>query len=326
MIDQKTEQSIAATLAEYYGLEGELSRLGGENLNVLVRTPDGQKFVFKVVDDDMPPEVVEMEFSVIDHAISGGFGPDLPRIIKNNLGNTETRINIPLSGLDRARLIAFIPGNDMDSLADISMDLFKSVGRTVAEFNLLMEDFDHPVAHRTHRWDLAAADQHSHSISLIEDDEKRDLLAWAYEQWLGKARTRFGDLPTQFIHGDANRANLMAVGNEVSGLIDFGDACFNPTICELAICLAYMMMDRDDPMEVAEAVIGAYHDVRPLSGLEREVLFPLVCGRLAVTISVANQRKLIDPNNPTWFGDEVKAWRLLHVLSRPGSQSLLGDL
>ncbi len=70
----------------------------------------------------------------------------------------------------------------------------------------------------------------------------------------------------------------MVQGDRVSGLVDFGDSCFNPTVCDLAICLAYMMMDRADPMAAAAVVIEAYNDEIELSEEELAVLFPLVCG------------------------------------------------
>jgi Ser/Thr protein kinase RdoA (MazF antagonist) len=76
------------------------------------------------------------------------------------------------------------------------------------------------------------------------------------------------------------------------------------------------MMDQDDPLGTALTVIRGYHDVRPLSNLEKSVLLPLVVGRLAVTISVAARRRTIDPDHPNWFDSERQAWELLPLLRR----------
>ena len=93
------EEAVRECLATHYRLSGQLERLPGENLNFLVTDQGNKKHVFKIVDKDMPPEVVAMEFAAIEHAIRGGFGPRLPRIIENSSGNIETRIQLPLNGL-----------------------------------------------------------------------------------------------------------------------------------------------------------------------------------------------------------------------------------
>jgi len=170
-----------------------------------------------------------------------------------------------------------------------------------------MQGFDHPAAHRNHRWNLAEAGQHRDKISLVEDPEKQALLAWGFDAW-ERVKNDLKSLQWQFIHGDMNRENILVRGDRVTGLVDFGDSCFNPVVCDLAICLAYVMMDRDDPLETAAIVTGAYHEIRPLTEAELSVLLPLVCGRLAVSIAVSMSRRRIAPDNPNWCGSEKSAW------------------
>jgi Ser/Thr protein kinase RdoA (MazF antagonist) len=177
-----------------------------------------------------------------------------------------------------------------------------------------MENFDHPAAHRSHPWNLAEAGQHEHIIELINDPERHDLLAWAFHTWFSDAKPKLSALPQQFIHGDAHNDNLLVSAGRVIGLLDFGDSGFNPTICELATCLPYLMMGRDDPLEIAAGVVAGYHATRPLSVAEFSVLMPLVCGRLAVTVSMAAERRQIDPSHPAWFISEQGAWDLLAFL------------
>ena len=311
---QQLRDTVLSCLAENYGLEGELERLGGENLNYLVTTPDDASYVFKIVDDDMPPEVVEMENEVIEHAISAGIRLNFPKIIQNKYGNLETGIIIHKNELYRSRLLDFISGTNLENLSDISVKLLKNVGKTLASFDLAMENFNHPAARRNHRWNLAEAGMHRDKIELLGDPAQRALLGWAFDTWQWKAACHFPDLPWQFIHGDANRGNMLVEGDEVVGLVDFGDACINPTVCELAICLAYIMMGRENPLQAAETVSEAYQRLRPLSERERSVLYPLVCGRLAVNISIAATRRQLDPAHPNWFESEQLAWELLPLL------------
>ena len=325
MNDSRLLQSVTECLAVSYGIEGELSRLPGENLNFLVVTARGDKFVSKIVDEHMPPDVVEMEFAAIEYAVKAGFQPHLPRIIENKYGNIETGIKIHKNNHNRLRLIAFIEGIEMSRLSDISDNLLIELGRTLASFDIAMQAFDHPFARRNHRWNLAAAGQHEDEIRLIADPAKRELLAGSFATW-HEAREKVAEVPWQFIHGDGHDENILVEGERVTGLIDFGDCCHNPTICELAICLTYLMMRGDEPLRTATVITAGYQEVRPLAAEETALLYPLVCARLAVSACVANRRKAIDPENPNWFGGEQATWRLLERMRSMGSDSFVAGL
>lgn len=189
---------------------------------------------------------------------------------------------------------------------------------------MLMQGFDHAAAHRDHRWNLATAGQHEKTIQRFGGREQRALLAWAYRRW-HSARGRLDRLQWQFVHGDAHDENWMVEQGRVIGLIDFGDCCHNPAVCDLAICLAYLMM-RGNPLPIAAAVCEGYQEARVLAADELEVLYPLICARLAVSVCVAMERKAIDPSNPNWFESERAAWRLLGQLQAMGRDDFLRSL
>ena len=318
------EQEVLRCLRDHYRIEGHISRLMGENLNYLVSSDTGERFIFKIVDDDMPPEIVAMENEAIEHAISAGFHVNLPRILKNRHGEIETGITFRTNISYRARILVYIDGSVLETASDISINLIRNLGKMLAEFDLSMKDFDHPVAHRNHRWNLAEAGQHRAKLALIEGSGRRELLTWAFDLWTTRAQPVLSALPHQFIHGDAHGENILVKGDRVTGLVDFGDCCFNPVICELGVCLPYMMMGREDPLKIAIGIVAAYHDIRPLTGVELAVLAPLICGRLAVTVSVAAERMNIDPHRPGWFEDNEQAWNLLQFLY--DNESSLPDL
>ncbi len=305
---------VRAEIREKYGREGTLSRLPGENLNYLVNGGDGHFTIAKVAGSDLPKEVVEMEFAALEHAEKAPLGLDLPKIIKNLNGNIETRIKFPDNEVKRLRLLNYIGGDNLSESVDISDDLRFDLGKSLALFDQTLAGFDHPAAHRKHRWDLADATQHEGKLELIHDPERRALLQWAFAQFTENTLPLLATLPWQFIHGDGNPENIRITEGRVSGLLDFGDSCYNPAVCELAVCLAYQMMDVLDPMEAAKHVISGYESVRPLSVAERAVLMPLVCTRLMVSICVAAERRTIDANNSNWFVTEAPAWRLLEWL------------
>jgi Ser/Thr protein kinase RdoA (MazF antagonist) len=313
MFIDSIENTVLNCLEANYGLSGSLKRLAGENLNYLLGTKDGVRYVVKIVNQDMPTGVVEMEFAAMEYAVSAGFYLDLPKILPNKFGNIETGINIHLNDLYRLRIISFIDGTVLDNMVDISDILVKNVGTALARYHLTMQGFDHPSAHRSHRWNLVEAGQHRDKTALLGDAGKSDLMSWGFDAW-ERVRNSLDLMPWQFIHGDMNPENILVEGDRVTGLVDFGDACFNPVVCDVAIGLAYIMMNREDPVQIMDVFLAAYQEVRPLSVAEQGVLLPLVCGRLVNSLAVSTERRGIDPENPNWFGGEDSAWSLLRVL------------
>ncbi len=79
--------------------------------------------------------------------------------------------------------------------------------------------------------------------------------SWRHGRKLIGATLRHG-----VIHGDANDHNVLVRQGRVAGLIDFGDLVHSAIVCDLAIALAYAMLGKARPMEVAATVVRAYHD------------------------------------------------------------------
>ena len=248
MYPKDVEKIVLQCLAENYGLDGTLTRLSGENLNYLLTRINGDRLVVKIVDDDMPAEVVEMESEALKHAASSGFRLKLPEIMENFHKKIETGIKIRKNILERLHILKYINGIEIEKISDISVRMLEDVGKTIAGFDQAMRGFTHPAAYRSHRWNLAEAGQHMDKLKLVGDPEERMLLQWGFDQWLRVEKMLQG-LPWQFIHGDLNRENILVENGRVNGVVDFGDACMNPTVCDLAIALAYFMMDQENPLE-----------------------------------------------------------------------------
>jgi 4-aminobutyrate aminotransferase-like enzyme/Ser/Thr protein kinase RdoA (MazF antagonist) len=303
-------------LAHEYGLAGALSMLPGENLNALVETVSGTRFVLKVAADDRPRDVLEFEHAIVEHLIQAGIGLGLPRVVKTRAGSVEARWAPPAGPTLRGRLLEFVPGTPWCEASHPPQGQFMDLGRVLATVDRALADFRHPAARRTHRWDLARADQHRHHIQLIESADRRRLAEAMFHLWAAGAQSRLPELPRSVIYADANDENVLVQNGRVTGLLDFGDALENPTVCELAIGAVYAMLDRADPLADAAEVVAGYHAVRALTESEVDALFPLICGRLAASVTVAAERRRIDPSHANWFVTEDRAWRLIEKLSQ----------
>ena len=76
-------------------------------------------------------------------------------------------------------------------------------------------------------------------------------------------------------------------GGEVTGLVDFGDLVESHTLFELAVCTAYAMLGKTDPVAAAAQVVGGYHRVNPLTEHELELLYDLIAMRLCTSVTIS---------------------------------------
>jgi homoserine kinase type II len=82
------------------------------------------------------------------------------------------------------------------------------------------------------------------------------------------------DLPRGIIHADLFPDNVLFVGEDLSGLIDFYFACNDILAYDVAICLNAWCFEPDHSFNVtkARAFLNAYGKERPLSGAEQTAL------------------------------------------------------
>jgi 4-aminobutyrate aminotransferase-like enzyme/Ser/Thr protein kinase RdoA (MazF antagonist) len=295
-------------LSRAYNLSGDVTPLGGENLNLLVEVPSEQRYVLKIQSREHD-DLSRLEMAATGHLSERLREISVPRAVPSLGGDLIVHAETS-SGPISARLLEYIDGAPWYEGGGASRAILTDLGRVLATIDSALETFDHAAAHRTHRWDLSEAGQHRARISAIDSAARRAMAEGLFQRWAG-ARPLLARLPHSVIHGDANDENILIDGDGVVGVIDFGDALINPTICDLAIALAYAMLDASDPLDAAATIVAGYNGVRPLSDLEREVLFPLICGRLGTTVAVAADRRRIAPDHPNWFITEARAWTLI---------------
>jgi Ser/Thr protein kinase RdoA (MazF antagonist) len=106
-------------------------------------------------------------------------------------------------------------------------------------------------------------------------------------------------------HNDANDFNLLAGGGEdlysrnqnIVGLIDFGDMVYSYAISDLAVAIAYAILDNPDPLAVAAQIVKGYHAACPITEDELAALFGLVTMRLCMSACIAADQQSRQPGN-----------------------------
>jgi 4-aminobutyrate aminotransferase-like enzyme/Ser/Thr protein kinase RdoA (MazF antagonist) len=217
------------------------------------------------------------------------------------------------------RLLTFVPGKVLAETRPHTPELLDSLGSMLGNMDCALQDFTHPAAHRTLKWDLQHALWIRDYLQYIDQPERRTIVERFLAQFESQALPLLPKLRMGIIHNDANDYNVL-VDDTVEGtrrvisVVDFGDMVYTHTVCELAIACAYAMLSKADPVAAATHIVSGYHKAFPLSESEIEALYPLICARLCISVVNSAYQQKVEPQNAYLTISEQPAWSLLEQL------------
>ncbi|MBY6066356.1 aminotransferase class III-fold pyridoxal phosphate-dependent enzyme [Leisingera aquaemixtae] len=306
----------AAALREHWGIEAELTRLDGEyDLNFLAKGLDGQGYILKAMRPGCEEWLVDMQVKAFEHIAERQ--PDLPcpRVIASATG--KSLLTLPdEEGQDRlVWLLNQLPGRCYAKTEPKSDALIREIGEVLGGSAKALKNFQHEGMTRDFKWDLMRAGWIQDQLSCVTDPARRAILEQISAEFTG-LEPDLTALPAQAIHNDANDYNIMVAGvlNEprrVSGLIDLGDMCAAPRICDLAIAAAYIVLDHPAPEAALASLVAGYHNIYPLTAAEVDMVWPLLRMRLAVSVVNSTLMAAENPDDPYVTISQAPAWRFL---------------
>jgi len=269
--------------------------------NFLISASQGQ-FVFKVSNRNEDRAVLEAQHQMLQHLAERGI-EFVPQIICSR--DQQSQIEFDFAGDNyAARLVSYIPGQPLARRRYRNHKLLRNLGKALGRLDNALLDFDHPALHREFHWDLAGGlDWVASNRAGIDDQQLRQQCDTLLARIRRHSQTHFEELPKSAIHNDANDANLIVPptnssdADQIRGLIDFGDAVYSWTVNDLAIAIAYAILDQDNPLASAASVAAGYDSVRRLSHAELAALFGLVGLRLCTSVVNAGLQVARNPDN-----------------------------
>jgi Ser/Thr protein kinase RdoA (MazF antagonist) len=285
-------ETAAAIAAESFGVHGTARQLASErDQNFLITNRTGQKFVLKLANAREDRALIDAQNAVLKHLetrISV-----CQRLAPSVTGEEMVTVRASNGTSHLARLVHYVPGVPLAEIKPQPNELLRDLGRKLGELDRAMTDFDHPAAHRDFHWDLANGNRILGEFGgLVKDATVRELVS----------QCRFDitlDLRRSVIHGDANDYNVLVDPERMTvvGLIDFGDMVYSYTIGNLAIALAYVVLDKTDPVAAAREVVEGYTSEFALTEDELDALWPLVLMRLGMSVCLAAYQQQQRPEN-----------------------------
>jgi Ser/Thr protein kinase RdoA (MazF antagonist) len=303
---------------EHYGIDAETSKLEGYvDENFLLKTTSGEKFLLKISSEENCGQL-DFQVQILKHLSEKELVFNTAEVIPNKEGKVFSK----LSGTNNARLLSWLPGRLWATVNPKTEILRYSLGEAAGELTKALQDFEHPGAHRTLEWDLANTAWTADHLGRFNG--KRKMWVAHFQKRFDEIKQAFEALPKSIVHNDLNDYNILvpllseafAKGKElddpkVSGVIDFGDSVYTQTVNDLAIAIAYAIMDLPDPLSASLDVVKGYNAHYKLSEKELECLYVLVGMRLVITVVNASLKKEEFPDDDYFVISEKPAWNLL---------------
>ncbi|HEV8612272.1 MAG TPA: aminotransferase class III-fold pyridoxal phosphate-dependent enzyme [Gemmatimonadales bacterium] len=313
-------ERVGELARERFGLRGTLDELPSErDRNFRITTPADERYVLKLAHADESPEILDLQHRALERIAARAPQLTMPRLVCS-LGGQEAETVRSDSGIPHlARVLTWVPGREWARCSPHTPELLGSLGRTLGAIDRALEGFHHPAASRELKWDISRAGWIRAHLYRVRDPARRAIVERHLTRFDAHVLPALASLRRGVIHNDANDWNVI-VGpggpyeRRVVAIVDLGDMLESAVVADLAIACAYAMQGKPDPLGAAAEVVRGYHGEYPLSEPELELLFPLICTRLAVSVVNSAEQRASFPDESYLTISEVDAWSTLERL------------
>ncbi|SHG15605.1 hydroxylysine kinase /5-phosphonooxy-L-lysine phospho-lyase apoenzyme [Salegentibacter echinorum] len=308
-LDQNRLREIAAKL---YNKTGTVKLLPGElDFNFLVKTETGD-YILKITSaEKCNLEFLHFQNKLLIHLNGGDTTLLLPEIITSTHGKLTEELEIE-GKVYNVRLLTWLPGKLWSELEFHTSELLFDLGTKAGQLTRLLYNFDDSYPKKqTLDWDISKTFWTKKHQNLFPSEKKKYIVHFyngfeSIEPQLARCRK-------SIVHNDINDNNIIIkpYTEKVNGIIDFGDATYTATINDLAICITYSIMQKEQVLEAALEVVKGYNSSFSLQAEELELLYWLVGARLVISLTKSQINAKAEPENKYHQVSTAGAWDLI---------------
>ncbi|MBU8911772.1 MAG: aminotransferase class III-fold pyridoxal phosphate-dependent enzyme [Desulfobacterales bacterium] len=291
-----------------WGIKGRFTQLDGEyDLNFRINSTH----ILKVMREGCQTDLVDLQCRALNHLRAF----PLPLVVPSQKGRPFETCKDE-KGCDRILwVLENLDGKTWAEFKPKTRNLLCKLGETIGAMDKALTGFDHPGLYREFKWHLPSGDWIADNLGIIADATRQKIIRQILDDFAG-IKADLDALPTQAIHNDINDYNILVTGSlhdssAISGIIDLGDMCTAPVVCDLAIAAAYVVLDHPDPESALEDLVQGFHSVYPLSTKEIDMIWPLLRLRLAVSVVNSTMMAKEKPDDPYVLISQGPAWTFL---------------
>ena len=287
--------------ADLFGIEGPMTELASER-DQNVRVGD---HVVKIANPAEDRAALELQHAALRHLATVDPTLPVPRIAEPGIAHYQGLL---------VRAVGYLPGAPYATVPHTPA-LRHELGRCMGRLSRGLQGFGHPGAHKADfLWNLDNAAAVKPWLADVDRDDDRAVVAAAFRRHEQRVAPLLPLLRRGVLHHDANDYNVLVDGGRISGLIDFGDMVFAAQVNELAVTLAYALLDEADLVAAGRDVISGYVAEFPLTDDELRIVYDLTATRLAMSIVISAHRSRAFPDNEYLLLSQAASLRLLRRL------------
>ncbi|HEV8215561.1 MAG TPA: phosphotransferase, partial [Gemmatimonadaceae bacterium] len=254
--------SDAERVASEFGIHGVARELTSERDQNFLIDGGERRVVLKIANAGENPAFLEAQNEVLRHLT--GAVEITPRVVPTKSGASFAEISDDDGRRHLVWAVTHLPGRLLAHVRHRDESLYEDLGRQTAAISAALTGFDHPAVHREFYWDISSAraivSAHRAGIGENRVAAAVDRLTAAFDTHLAPIVKQ---LPGAVVHGDINDHNVLVEprgisaldGWRVSGIVDFGDMVYSYRVADLAIAIAYSILDAENPLTVAAALV-----------------------------------------------------------------------
>lgn len=249
------QQYALGSLVELRGIAA-----GIENTNYFVTTTQG-RYVLTLF-EKLTAQELPFYLNLMSHLARAGVPCPAPQ------PDTSGALLGTLNGKP-ASLVSRLEGTDLDTPTESHC---AEVGRVLAQIHLAGQSYNMRMENpRGPAWWSAAEPRVRPFLNLADAGLLQDEIRW-------QAAKDFSALQAGPIHADLFRDNILFLKDKISGVIDFYFACTSYWLYDVAITVNDWCLADGHTLDSArtQALLGAYHAVRPFKAAEHEAWQPLL--------------------------------------------------
>ena len=314
-----SELEVEKISLSLFNLSGKAHDLYSDrDQNFLILSNSNQKYVLKISNLAEPREILDLQNEAVlfihTHDPALGVPLQMGRIKEIEKDGQKYFV----------RLVEYLDGIFLKDRKMYSQD-FEKLGKFLGRLSQSWAGFSHPAADREFDWAIRSVSLIRSRLSDLKDENMRKTVNHFLNEF--EQHVSLVDLRMAVIHNDGNDHNvLINEKGETTGIIDFGDMIFSYQVAEVAVCMAYVGLEKDDPFLSMAQVLKGYHSVFPLNDAEIRSAIFLSCIRLCISVTMSAWRVKLFPENKYLSISQKPAWDLLRKLENEDLKELSNRL
>ncbi len=298
-------------LNKYYNLNIDLiQELPSERDRNFHIKSDDKEFILKIYNSMEKQSTINSQIMILEYLKSHTMNNIIPVNIPTIDGKNFAIVNLN-DNEHIIRLTNYISGEVLAKVTPHDYKLMYLLGETIAKIDIKLKDISISDINMDFYWDLLNAGTIiQNNIQYVDNPQ----LITYYLSLFNEIVPKFAKFKKQIIHNDANDYNVIVTPEHRIAIIDFGDMVYSCRIFDLAITIAYAILNKKDPLLTAASIIEGYNSIYPLEPNEIDALFVLISARLAQSVSISAYQKTLEPENKYLVISEKPAWDMLNKL------------